>query len=345
MAAPFDLRRLALTGEAIPVLDGVLQSQFTGAAHYSFSATGSLVYVPGGFQRRRTRLVWVDRNGAEQPLGAADGDYYVVRISPDGKRLALGIGDGIWAYDLARGTLTRLTFEGNANYIPIWTPDGKRVIFQSYRAGTARNLFWQLADGSGGLERLTVSEYTNTPFSFSPDGRLLAFVESEAQAQAPAIWVLRLDDRKAEPFLKTRFDETGPQFSPDGRWLAYVSNESGRFEVYVQPYPGPGGKSQISTEGGRQALWNPNGRELFYREGSKMMAVDVTTEPVFSAGKPKMLFDGPYLMTGAQYPNYDVAPDGQRFLMLKPVEEAQAAAQINVVLNWLEELKQRVPVR
>jgi len=166
------------------------------------------------------------------------------------------------------------------------------------------------------------------------------------------IWVLRMGDpsagsgqvRKTQPFLRTRFDEAAPQFSPDGRWLVYVSNESGHFEVYAQPYPGPGGKWQISTEGGTEPVWNPNGRELFYRSGDKMMAVDITTQPSFAAGKPRMLFEGQYVPTPATLPNYDVSPDGQRFLMLKPSEQEQSApTQINVVLNWFEELKRRVP--
>jgi hypothetical protein len=137
--------------------------------------------------------------------------------------------------------------------------------------------------------------------------------------------------------------EAAPAFSPDGHWLAYISDESGRYEVYVQPYPGPGGKTQISTDGGTEPVWNRNGRELFYRSGEKMMAVDITTQPSFSAGKPKMLFQGPYLPTGTTVPFYDVSPDGGRFLMLSPAEPTTPLTQIVVVQNWFEELKQRVP--
>ena len=248
----------------------------------------------------------------------------------------------VWLYDLSRETLTRLTFEGNTNQLPSWTPDGKRVAFESNKEGPL-NLSWQLADGSGGLERLTTSEYLQAPFSWSPDGQLLAFIEINPTTQRD-IWVLRLSDRKAQLFLRTRFDESVPQFSPDGRWLAYISDESDRREIYVQPYPGPGGKLQISTEGGTEPVWNHNGRELFYRSGDKMMAVDIATQPGFAAGKPKALFEGQYLQTPGTVPNYDVSPDGQRFLMLKPSEQEQAApTQINVVLNWFEELKQKVP--
>jgi Tol biopolymer transport system component len=204
------------------------------------------------------------------------------------------------------------------------------------------NAFWQLADGSGGLELLTSGAYTRVPMSFSQDGQLLAFVEIDPTTGYD-IWVLRLSDRKAHPFLRTPFNEGVPRFSPDGRWLAYISDESGRYEVYVQPYPGPGGKWPISTEGGTEPVWNPNGRELFYRSGDKMMAVDITTQPGFGAGKPRMLFEGPYEPSWATNPNYDVSADGQRFLMVKASEQEQASTQINVVQNWFEELKRRVP--
>jgi Tol biopolymer transport system component len=248
----------------------------------------------------------------------------------------------IWLYDLSRETLTRFTFEGNYNPLPVWTPDGKRIAFESNKEGPL-NIFWQLADGGGGLERLTTSEYLNAPHSWSPDGKLLAFIEVNPSTQRD-IWVLRLGDRKAEPLLRTRFDETSPRFSPDGRWLAYISDESGRYEVYVQPYPGPGGKWQISTEGGTEPVWNRNGRELFYRSGDKVMAMDIATQPNFAAGTPRMLFEGPYESPPVPNANYDVSPDGQRFLMLKPTEQAETApTQINVVLNWFEELKQKVP--
>ncbi len=362
VAAPFDLQRLTVTGAAVPVVEGVLQSPTTGAAQYSFSNTGSLVYVPGGIQSAESRLVWVSRNGAEQALPAPPRPYRFPRLSPDGRRVSVTIAEQetqVWLYDLVRETLTRLTFEGNQNYNSIWTPDGKRIAFESNKEGPM-NIFWQLADGSGGLERLTTSEYLNAPISWSPDGRLLAFIEVNPTTGVD-IWVLQMGDpsatsgqapsaatgqgRKAQPFLRTPFNENTARFSPDGRWLAYVSDESGRVEVYVQPYPGPGGKWQISTEGGTEPVWNPNGRELFYRAGDKMMAVDIATQPGFAAGTPRKLFEGRYELAPVPINNYDVSPDGQRFLMVKPTEQEQAApTQINVVLNWFEELKRRVPV-
>jgi Tol biopolymer transport system component len=249
----------------------------------------------------------------------------------------------LWLFDLATETTTRFTFERNTNGNPVWTPDGKRIAFNSNRDG-AINLYWQLADGSGGLERLTTSQYLHTPISWSPDGRLLAFFEVNPITQRD-IWVLGMGDHKPQPFLRTPFDEAVPQFSPDGRWLAYVSNETGRNEIYVQSYPGPGGKWQISTEGGTEPAWNRNGRELFYRSGDKMMAVEIASQPGFSAGKPRMLFEGQYASAPFPTTNYDVSPDAQRFLMIKPSEQEAATTQINIVLNWFEELKQKVPTR
>jgi serine/threonine-protein kinase len=348
LAAPFDVARLEVKGGPVPLVEGVrdagLVGAATGAAQFGFSSDGTLVYVPGNVESGAPRgLVWVNRAGAEQPLAVPPRAYDFPQLSPDGQRVAVEIGPQIWLLDLMRDTLTRFTFDGPTNETPVWTPDGKRIVFTSSKEGP-RNLFWQLADGSGGLERLTTSEQLHIAKSFSPDGQLLVFHESAA-GLARNISVLRLSDRKAEPFLGTRFNEGGARFSPDGRWLAYVSDESGRPEIYVQPYPGPGGKWQVSTDGGTEPAWNRNGRELFYRSGNKMMAVETMASPSFSAGKPRVLFEGEYVLT--EYPqlgsDYDVSADGQRFLMVKVPARTVSNEQINVVLNWLEELKRRVP--
>jgi serine/threonine-protein kinase len=344
MAVSFDPERLEVTGTAAPVVEGISQIGVQDSGQYSISATGSLVYVPGSVQGTAKRLVWVSRGGTEQALPAPAHAYEWPRLSPDGRAVALGIREGddqLWLYDLARDTLTRLTLDGNLNQTPTWTPDGKRIAFSSDKEGNP-NVFWQPTDGSSGMERLTTGEYNQFPRSFSPDGQLLACVELNSTTGYD-IWVLHLADRKTQPFLRTRFNESVPSFSPDGHWLAYVSDESGRFEIYVQPYPGPGGKYQISTEGGTEPVWNPKGKELFYRSGNKMMVVDITIQPGFSVGKPKMLFQGPYVSTPFTMPYYDVSRDGQRFLMLKPSEQTPSLNQIVVVQNWFEELKRRVP--
>jgi dipeptidyl aminopeptidase/acylaminoacyl peptidase len=339
VAQHFDPDRLELKGDAIPIAQGVQFSATNGRAGVGVSENGVLAYrlVPTNAQ---VKLVWVDRKGAEQPLAAPAHAYRNPRLSPDGQRVAVTVdelGSQEWLLDISRGTLTRLTFEGNYNGGPAWTPDGKRVTFGSDRAGI-RNLFWQLADGSGSVERLATGDHTQVASSWSPDGQTLAF-EQTTPSTGFDIWTFRLGDRKAEPFLQTRFNEIAPRFSPDSRWLAYASDESGRYEVYVQPYPGPGGKWQVSTEGGTEPVWARNG-ELFYRNGGKVMVVETTTHPGFSAGNPKMLFEGSY-PTYQSLPDYDVTADGQRFLFLRASEEARS--EINVVVNWTEELKQKAP--
>jgi eukaryotic-like serine/threonine-protein kinase len=345
MAAPFNDQRLQLTGASVPVLEDVLQFPGTGAAQYSISATGSLVYISGSVRALSRKLVWVSRNGVEQSIAAPPRVYYYPRLSPDGRRIAVEVVEQeqlLWLYDFARDTLSPLTFEVGNIQNEVWTPDGRRVAFATSKDGPI-NIFWQPSDGSGGLERLTTSENAQFPISFSPDGQLLAFTELNPNTGMD-IWMLRLKDRKAEPFIQAPSNQTAPSFSPNGRWLAYSSDESGRPEIYVQPYPGPVGRWQVSTEGGQEPVWNPNGRELFYRSGYKMMAVDIETQPSFSAGKPKMLFSsGLYLLGLNGLHFFDVSPDGQRFLMIKQSEEAAALTQIVVVQNWFEELKRRVP--
>ena len=311
----------------------------------AFPALGTLVYISGASYSDQRKLVWVNRRGEAQVLAAPARAYVFPRLSPDGKQVGVATTEQesqVWLYDLSRETLTRFTFDGTLNLNTVWTPDGKRILFQSNKDGPP-NVYWQQADGSGGLERLTNSEFVHFPMSMSPDGQFLAYGEINPTTGYD-LWVLRLKDGQAQPFLRTPFTESVPQFSPDGHWLAYISNESGRYEVYVQPYPGPGGKWQISTDGGTEPVWNPNGRELFYRDGSKMMSVEISTQTGFTTGKPHMLFEGPYLPSPATTPNYDVSRDGQRFLMLKSSATGEeAATQINVVFNWCEELKRRVP--
>jgi serine/threonine-protein kinase len=338
MAAPFDLARLEVTGPAVPILEGVLQSG--NSLQLSVSNSGALVYVTGSFAEAQRRLVWVDRDGKTEPPPAPPRSYGPLRLSPDGQRISTLIDGNVWVYDIRRDTLTRLTFEPSGSGYSAWTPDGKRIAFHSIR-GESSALFWKPADGSGPEERIWASEHFMVPGAFSPDGKLFAFTEVNS-ATSDDFWVLSLEDRKALPFLKTSFREGRGKFSPDGKWLAYISDESGRVEVYVQPYPGPGGKWQISTEGGSDIVWARNG-EIFYRNGDKMMAVETTIQPTFSAGRPRLLFEGQFATGGGGGAFYDVTPDGQRVLTQQEAEQEQAPTQITVVLNWFEELKRRVP--
>jgi Tol biopolymer transport system component len=300
------------------------------------SDSGVLGYVSGNQQFER-RLVWVDRKGNVEPLPAPVRGYENASISPDGRFAAVqtqGPAITIWIYDFARTTLTPLT-SGGSSQAPLWTPDGKRIAYRGTRLGF-RNIYWKAADGSGDEERLTVSENNDTPLSWSPDGKWLLFEESSPSTFGDA-WVLPLEgDRKPRVFQR---NVSEPHFSPDGRWVAYVSSESGRSEVYVRPFQGSGAKTQVSTDGGAEAVWSRNGRELFYVNGDNTVAVDVQTNPAFSAGSPHVLFAGRYQASPNGVSGYDISLDAKRFLKIQPTNPELAGSQINVVIGWFEELK------
>ncbi len=360
MAVAFDPNKLEISGSPVGVLASVQQdvnSQMSysdiGAGQFSFSRTGSLVYVPGGiFPDWEGQLVWVARDGTAEPLPAPLGPYLLPRLSPDGRRVAVtksGFEHDVWVYDILRETMRRFTLEEGIDTTGIWTPDGNRIAFASDRAGPERSIYWKSADGSGEVERLTTGRLSR-PSSWSPDGKVLAYVYRKT-VEDNDIWVLPVGG-EAQPFIESPFNEANPEFAPNGRWLAYKSNESGRNEVYVTPYPGPGPKVQISTDGGFSPVWARNGREIFYRvsgdrrESTVVMAVDTTIEPTFSSGKPRVLFQGQYEST-IYIRSYDVTPDGERFLLIKRDENdpvSRRVTHLNVVLNWFDELKQRVPV-
>jgi serine/threonine-protein kinase len=345
-AVAFDLDSLEARGTPVPVLEGA-STKTTGAASFSISRDGTLVYLAGRASTERRTIVWVDRQGREEPIKVPPRAYTYLRLSPDGTRIALDIRDqenDIWIWDLARETLARLTFDPGFNRSPVWTPDGKRVAFSAQRGGS-ENIYWQAADGSGAPEPLT--QMPNTPIfphAFSPDGTLLVFTEI---APPRNISLLKIDgERKPELLLQSSFSESNPEISPDGRWLAYESNESGRVEVYVRPFPDVNaGRWQISTGGGASPLWSPNGRELFYYgQPGTLMAVRVEPSTSFKAGAPQVVLQGPYVAPiGASH--YSVSPDGRRFLMIKDAAtDANAPPpQINVILNWFEELRRLVP--
>ena len=304
-----------------------------------------LAYHPGQGLRER-QLVWVDREGHEEELAADLRPYRWPRISPDGARVAITIRDSgnedVWIYDLTRNTPTRLTFDPAAGG-GLWTPDGRRVVFRSPRHGGEPNLYWKAADGTGQVERLTRSPNHQFPGSFSPDGKRLAFVEINPKTSYD-LHVLSMEgERSSKPLLQTQFNEGQAAISPDGRWMAYTSEETGRREVYVRPFPKvEEGRWQISREGGNAPVWGPRGRELFYRSGDAMMVVRVETEPTFMFGTPEVLFTGSYY-TGAGR-SYDISPDGQRFLMMKEVEQTdETRTELIIVQNWFKELQRPVP--
>ena len=270
LAAPFDAKTLAVTGPAVAVLDDIALDQ-GGGPLVTISSAGSLAYVPSGNATKR--LVWVSRQGVEQPITDVSRPYKNPRLSPDGHRIVVEIAGGdLWMQDITRATFTRLTTnDTSGNTFPVWTPDSRRVLFHTLTGIHQINL-----DSGGASRAIPGTSLFSLPTSVSPDGQTLAFINQSLSD----LYALSLQgDPQPHPVVKTSGYDGGGQFSPDGHWMAYVSNESGQFEVYVRPYPGPDRKVQVSTHGGTHPKWNKNGKELFYRDGNKMMVVDVSTRP------------------------------------------------------------------
>jgi eukaryotic-like serine/threonine-protein kinase len=350
LAAPFSLKRLEMAGLAVPMLDDLVTNRrYTNCASMAFSSEGTLVYRPR--QQFQRVFVWMDRKGAVEPLPFPPGDYIDAVLSPDGGRVAAiaiekAETTALLLGDLARGTLTRSPVEGN--FVPglAWTPDSRRLALGFTRNFAYPEKVYLLnADGSTAPELATIDteNLEEHPSSVSPDGSVLLFTAISNTASpgegGSDIYVLPLSgERKPRPFLETKSDEAYARFSPDGRWVSYLSNESGRWQVFVRPFPGPGPKWQISTEARAAARWSHDGRELFYRQGDKLMAVDVETKPMFRAGRPRVLFEDLQLLAF-----YGPDPRGQRFLMVKREPAELVPAHANVVLNWFDEVKRRVP--
>jgi serine/threonine-protein kinase len=281
--------------------------------------------------------VWVTRQGVEQTITPTSRPYLNPRLSPDGQRIVVEISGGdLWVQDLARQTLTRLTTGPTvAHTFAVWSPDGTRVVFR-----TLTGIRWVDPASAGESHQVPSTTVNDLPTSMSRDGRTLIFIR---QSPGGDLYSMPLDAGSSPTVLvKTPAYDGGGQLSPDERWLAYVSGESGEFQVYLRPFPGPDRKVPVSVEGGTHPKWAPSGRELFYRTGNKMMVVDVSDGANPSISPPRVLFEQRYAFGSAQtIGNYDVSRDGQRFLM---VRDDSAAGRVNVVLNWAEELKRLAPV-
>ncbi len=357
-AVPFHSGRLASTGAPAPILEDV-SSTLTAGGDFAFARNGTFVYLSGKAALASWPISWVDGSGKTLPLHAPPGRYYTPRFSPDGKRLAFAMGSNkgsdIWVKDLDRDTPSRLSFLPGTNDHPVWTPDGKNIVFRSQNAA-APGLYVIRSDGSGEAKRLTESKPPEFPNSFSPDGKRLAIhqagnggamdiftVPVEADSGPGALGV-RLG--KAELFLGTPFAEVFPAFSPDGRWLAYSSNESGTMEVYVRPFPGPGGRWQVSTGGCRYPLWSRDGRELLFQTlDRRVMAVTYTAKgDSFAAGKPR-LWTETRLRGIANFYTYDLAPDGKRLaaFVANDASAEKPPTHLTFLLNFFDELRRKAP--
>jgi len=354
-AVAFDLDTLTVSGGAVPLVQGVMRTG-TGAANYSVSQDGRLVYARGAVSAQTRTLVWVDRDGGEESIAAPPRAYTSPRISPDGTKVVLNARDqdqDLWVWDFARKTLTRLTFDPGQDRFPVWSPDGEMIAYSSERTEGSQNggftttLDWRAADGTGAPERLFASPGQIFPHSFLPDGSgVLAHGDPTGGNGNDDIALYSTEgEDSATALLETSFNELMPDVSPDGRWLAYISDESGIFEIYVRPFPDiNAGRWQVSTGGGTEPLWARDGETLFYRGEEALMAVPVEIAQGFAAGNPEVVFEGSQYSVGLGFGgrSYDTV-DGERFLMIRPFQDASSTTQFIVVLNWLRELERLVP--
>ncbi len=351
-SAPFDLSRLVVTGPPAAVSETIVVNPNNGFGQFDVSADGTLAYLEGPpAPEPTTAVLQLDRRGKGVPIPLPPARYHSPRLSPDGKRLmltqTLGPRISIVVYDRERKVLSPLTPEPGRHFCPVWSGDGKKIAFASMYLAEPR-LCLKNADGSGGIETVAGTggraEFAN---SFSPDGEVLAFtgVDDQTRSGDPSreqsdIWLLSLrGDRTARKWFESPFREVAATFSPDGKWMAYVSNESGQFEVYVRPYPGPGGRTQVSSEGGLEPLWTGHGRELLYRtgeSGEKFMTVDVRGDPELRVSTPRLLFSAD-LLAGGRDDNpwqFDVSPDGNEVIALREERVEEPNWQVAIVTNW-----------
>ena len=356
LAIPFDLKTLKVTVTPERVVEGVWRVSDPFPYQYAVSDSGTLVYIPdtAAHAVAQRTLVWVDRKGQEEPLAAPPGAYSNPRISPDGTRVALDVaaasGGDIWTLDLNHGTPVRLTFE-KTNGFPLWSPDSKRIAFWSGREGRS-NAYWKSADGTGNDELLgkELGLRSFVPADWADNGKTLV-TTSWNLSYMSGIGMLSMEgNRKFKFLLDEKYHESQPRISSDGRWMAYTSNESGKEEIYVRSFPDMDGHWQISTGGGNNPLWSPDGREIFYRNGNAVITVPVKISPTFIFETPRTLFQGTYVSSvnspaSRDFGTWDISPDGRRFLMLRGSSAGSGPRKINIVLNWFEELKQRVPTK
>jgi serine/threonine-protein kinase len=347
-AAPFDARKLAVTGSEAPVVEGVSTLSGDSVSKFAFSRNGLLVYLEGSPAGEGTTMGWVDLQGQRQAISETT-FWGTGRLSPDGRRVANSIhvtgstttpGD-IWVFDTERKIKTRLTFGGvNAN--SIWTPDGRRITWSATTGGKS-GIYWAPADGSGRPEQLLATDSTPVPGSWSPDGKFLLYSQ-RAEGKLDRILVLPVSAAGAgKPYFlhDAQASERDPQVSPDGRWVAYVSTETGQQEVYVQPFPGPGARERVSAQSGDSPRGAHNGRQLYYRgvRDLAFMVVDLETSPRLQLGSPRALIKGLYGTT------FDTTPDGKRFLVEFTATSEQGEFRMVGIDNWFAELKRRVPLK
>jgi serine/threonine-protein kinase len=345
-AIAFDSDLLTTQGSPVQVLQGVNGDTTTGASHIAVASNGTLAYAPGSAQAASNRLMWVDRRGATQPLPLPPGLYWDPRISPDGTRVAVawqtvtGSSSDIWIGDLTRNTFTRLSFTGSTTS-PVWSADGKTIYYVHLDpTGRKATIMGKPADGSRDATAIVDVDTRAYLKSVTPDGTLalIDYAASPGSGRSDVMQLALAQGAKPMPLVTTPSDEYGGMWSPDRRWLAYMSDESGRPEIYVRDTSSAGGRWQISTTGGDEPSWSRDGRELYYRDESRLMVVAIDTRGAFKPGTPAVLFEGVYNLRSDTGISYDLHPRGDRFLMVRLTDENVASA-ITVVTNWFADLK------
>ena len=345
MALPFDPAQPSVTGAAPVRLPGLIPGDAAEGPGFEVSSSGVLAALPAGPERLARRPVWVDASGRTEPLPVPVQQYEHVSISPDGTRAVLQILEGVvnlWLFDFERAALTPLVKAGSSSQAPVWTPDSQWVIYRGTRNGS-RNLYRKAADGTGTEERLTTKDGVNqTPQSVSVDGKWALFSENGGKTGGD-LWKVNLGGEHAvQPLLVSPANEGSGVVSTGGGWMAFTADDSGRNEVYVRPFPGPGPRVPISRDGGTEPLWSRDDRNLYFVNGHKFMTVDVTLSPSFTASVPRQLHQAPFMLSPNGATSYGLSLDGRRFLRLEPVKPDPPATRIDVVLNWREELRRLV---
>ena len=341
MAQPFDTTKLEFAGDAVPVADPVGKNSNGVVGYFSVSRTGALIYRSGN--QSQNQISWTDRQGKVLSTVTEPGQYSEIAISPDAKSVAMTSGGpgrtDISVLDLARSVNTRLTFDPAADNAAVWSPDGKQIVFRSDRDGPG-NLYIKASSGAVNEEVLYKSPEPKTPNDWSRDGRFLLYTVLSTKTGNDLWYLPMTGDRTPKPFVQNAGEEGIGQFSPDGRFVAYISNESGQNDIYVRSFPDGNGKWQVSKGGGVDPRWRRDGKEIVYLNGSRVMSVEVNTNPTFQPGVPKLLLEAPFVMAGAHNKNnaYDISPDGKRFLATLPVGQ-NLSSPITVVLNWQAGLK------
>ena len=366
-AVPFDLGTLQMKGDPAPVVEGIFQTALLGIPTAAISDNGTLLYgAPTNATTPQAPLMWLRRTGGLTPLRANPAVFTHPRFSPDGRRVAMVIYDGrqndIWVYDWERDILTRVTTDPALDVSPTWTPDGTGIVFGSTRNGAAANLYWQRADGTGNAQRLTTADVAQLPDSFAPDGRHLVFHAGDPATTRQTLGILPIESVTIEgiksgettTFVGGAFLKANPRFSPDGKWIAYTANDTGTWEIYVQPFPGPGQRVQVTNGGGNVVVWSPKQSELYFASGSQgrlMAAAFTTKEGVFIPEKPRPWSEATFAPTApyAVYgPSFDIHPAGDRFVVAPPspaVDPSGRSEQVQLFFNLFEELRRVAPVK